>query len=100
MRGFAISFLTLACVTRSDFVLLFFCGMQSAWHRGGSDAIQFRTLCDNVADSCCLLPVYLVIRSVELLSLTQVWAANSLSRSASYFFFIYQVNRPRAHLKS
>ena len=27
MRGFAISFLTLACVARPDLVLLFFCGM-------------------------------------------------------------------------
>ena len=44
MRGFAISFLTLAYVARSDFVLLFFCGIYSSWHRGGSDAIQFRTL--------------------------------------------------------
>ena len=44
IRGFAISFLTLACVARSDFVLLFFCGMYSSWHRGGSHAAPFRTL--------------------------------------------------------
>jgi hypothetical protein len=39
MRGFANSFLTLAYVARPDFVLPFFCGMHSSWHRGGSDAV-------------------------------------------------------------
>jgi hypothetical protein len=39
MPGFAISFLTLAYVARPDFLLLFFCGMHSSWHRDGSDAV-------------------------------------------------------------
>jgi hypothetical protein len=39
MRGFAISFVTLACVARSGFVLLFFCSTYSWWHGGGSAAV-------------------------------------------------------------
>ena len=44
MRGFAISFLTLARIARPDFVLRFFFGMYSSWHRGGSAAVQFHTV--------------------------------------------------------
>jgi hypothetical protein len=32
----------------------------------------------NIADSCWLLPIYLVIRSVEIVRLTQAWAAQLL----------------------
>src|ERR1700676_4641523 len=39
-------------------------------------------------DYCRSLPIYLATRPEEIVRLTQVWAANSLSRSASYFLFI------------
>jgi hypothetical protein len=44
MLGFAISFLTLACVARPDFLLLFFCAMYSSWHRASSNAVRSCTV--------------------------------------------------------
>jgi hypothetical protein len=93
MRGFAISFLTLACVARPDFVLLLFCGTYSWWRQARSDAVQFRTV-PTISDSYSLLPIYLLLRSAGLVCFTQVWAANSLSRSASYFLFISSSESP------
>jgi lipid-binding SYLF domain-containing protein len=43
MRGFAISFLTLARVGLSCFCLAFLCSMHPSWHRDRGHAVPFRT---------------------------------------------------------
>ncbi len=44
MRGFAISFLTVASVALPDFFLPLFCGIHPSSQRNGSDAVQFRAV--------------------------------------------------------
>jgi len=48
MRGSAISFLTLARIALSDSSLLFLCSMRPSWHQDGTDAVPFRTVCENL----------------------------------------------------
>ena len=51
VRGFAISFLTLARIALSDSLLLFLCNMNPSWHRDGSHAVPFRTVSKYAGDS-------------------------------------------------
>jgi len=51
MRGFAISFLTAACVAIFSSFLPFLCSMHSRRHRDGSHAVPFRTVAKYSADA-------------------------------------------------
>jgi hypothetical protein len=44
MRGFAISFVTLARATLPDSFPLFLCSMHLSWHQDEGHAVPFRTL--------------------------------------------------------
>jgi hypothetical protein len=61
MRGFAISFLTLARVASSRSLLAFLCSTHRLWHRDGSRAVPFRTVAKRLAGyegDVCLLVVF------------------------------------------